>query len=974
MHSYLRALKLLVVLLVLTLSSFSAPSITSIILNSSDNSDTSGVNLTAYLNNVTGNNVTLVWDWRLNTMSNYLPNTPPASMAVILMPFEINTSNTSTGAIRDYSTKGNNATLGAGSASQTPNWTWDPTVGGGYSFDGVNDRIDFANPPDLNPNDSISYEIWINPRNYTNGGSADETGTYFLDRLFDNASQISLKARGGNWTLQYNYENTKVNENDLVTAAPIILNTWQHIIISRKMNNKLAFPSSTISIYVNGTDQGGVTIAQLIYPNPVRLGGHANLVAGTFFNGTIGAFNVYSVPFTSAQAAVFFNSSRPKYDLIHNSSLERDFKYPAGLLNYSVCVYPVNRTDEGNATCSNTVTVKRLDTLDDPASIPIVNLPDASMNRNFIKAFDTLDFLVSDINVVNFNRSYTYPASNYSVGWWEWDQSIHLKAEKWSNFQFSRNVILNFIDDQSLYGTGCIDWTGGGVSTISCTLNISAFPAYIDSAYRIAKMSNDTNFVNQTYISMAQYYNFFNNTRNDSSGLTACTTEESTYTTKYNLGVSPFSISTSQACVDTNVELTNAAQEIANLALRLNESSNYTKYSNEATNRKALINQYLWNSNVNRYQNLNRNTRGFIAHNGAETALYPLKASIPNSTQLAYVLSDLQNADLFNWGGNILYTAAKTDPDFTIDRAESYSSTGTSFRGDIWAPINFDVVKGLEDVGRQDLAAQLAYKTITLFNNDAGSSRGFSEYYIADTGAGTGSGNDGWTAATFISLITDDIFGVSYDASDNRVTVFPRVPSAWDGNTITLSNLTIPTTGDRLTVNITSFSSDRRTVRVFTQRPNGSDSSNHYNLTLYVPVPFDRSVSYLYFNGSTLVNSTGFNFSTVDLDGDGVTEAFVVNTTLSDVTFTVTAAPVVTRDSPRSIAVEKTIASYRYAQTQTNQTKNQTKPTTAPQPSTPTAPPTQTEIIQSSFDWTIIIVIIALAVVVFFIIRIWKPF
>ena len=57
------------------------------------------------------------------------------------MPFDTNVYTTSKGAVRDYSTYGNNGTLGEGAASYSPSWTTAGKIGGAYVFDAINDYI-----------------------------------------------------------------------------------------------------------------------------------------------------------------------------------------------------------------------------------------------------------------------------------------------------------------------------------------------------------------------------------------------------------------------------------------------------------------------------------------------------------------------------------------------------------------------------------------------------------------------------------------------------------------------------------------------------------------------------------------------------------------------------------------------------------------------------------------------------------------
>lgn len=84
-----------------------------------------------------GDALTNISDWRVNGVS----------MAVLNMPFDTYINTTATGAIRDYSTYGNNGTLGGGNVSRMPVWNSSCQVGGCYTFDGVSDYIQLPEPP-----------------------------------------------------------------------------------------------------------------------------------------------------------------------------------------------------------------------------------------------------------------------------------------------------------------------------------------------------------------------------------------------------------------------------------------------------------------------------------------------------------------------------------------------------------------------------------------------------------------------------------------------------------------------------------------------------------------------------------------------------------------------------------------------------------------------------------------------------------
>src|SRR3989344_3674199 len=130
-----------------------APTVTSATINST-NPLTNDTNQNLTIQTITGVSdvdneaVENITDWRLNNGTGY------TSFAVLNMPFETNISSNSSNLTRDYSTYGNNGTLGGGTSANMPTWNNSGMVGGAYVFDGVNDYVATA---DINAINGASH-------------------------------------------------------------------------------------------------------------------------------------------------------------------------------------------------------------------------------------------------------------------------------------------------------------------------------------------------------------------------------------------------------------------------------------------------------------------------------------------------------------------------------------------------------------------------------------------------------------------------------------------------------------------------------------------------------------------------------------------------------------------------------------------------------------------------------------------------
>lgn len=501
--------------------------------------------------------------------------------------------------------------------------------------------------------------------------------------------------------------------------------------------------------------------------------------------------------------------------------------------------------------------------LNNSNDVPALNLPEGSFNQNFAKAFDTLNLLIYEVKSDNGFQFYTKPGSSYD-GWWQLDQSLHLKAVKWTNVTFAQNVILNIKRQQAIDGTGCLrqQYASNSCKTV-LSPGYSSIPMYFYAVKEISDMTDNLSFVREAYESASAYYSWFiskkydwiDNKRTD-KGLAACVWEESIYSMSHNLR------EYNQICIDTNVHLVSAAEILASLAHRLNDTENETFFLKEAERRKDLITEHLWNNDTKRYQNLDR--EGWVSYHGVES-LYPLKENIAGKERTSYLLKDLQTDTIFNWGTYPLTTTAKTDSDYHIYFSETYNPE--AWLGNIWTLPNYDLIKGLKDSGRHDLAAELMYKTISLVSKEAGDESGFDEYFT-EAGEGKGSDNYGWTAAEFAVLIIEDLFGIHYAAEDNRITIFPHIPEEYDNQNISIGNIAIP--GNKLTVNISRFNGRYRDVSI------KLSDTGAYNFTLYIPLPYQNIVESLYLNNAKAEGEL------VDLDNDGEYEAMKIEGILDE--------------------------------------------------------------------------------------------
>jgi len=137
------------------------------------------------------------------------------------------------------------------------------------------------------------------------------------------------------------------------------------------------------------------------------------------------------------------------------------------------------------------------------------------------------------------------------------------------------------------------------------------------------------------------------------------------------------------------------------------------------------INEELWNGEETGY--LNKYWDGKFSKRMAPTSFYPLMARIPSPERARRIVErHVCKEDQF-WGEFVIPSISRKDPAFT---EQLY------WRGRIWPPINYLVYLGLKAYEMDDLAFELAKKSVLLFMNEWRTEGHCHENYNAITGEG----------------------------------------------------------------------------------------------------------------------------------------------------------------------------------------------------------------------------------------------
>lgn len=171
-----------------------------------------------------GDSVTNVFNWLKNNIST----------TVLLMSFDSNISSTSIGAIKDYSSYGNNGTLGNGTGGTEPSWNSTGKFGGSYFFDGTDDRILVNNSLSLHGNNTwtgLTVEAWVNPNSVA---TARGIVSMRIDAADSSYNMGFDGAGGGNQLFCGFYLNSSTSiaytEALATDTETLSADTWHHVV------------------------------------------------------------------------------------------------------------------------------------------------------------------------------------------------------------------------------------------------------------------------------------------------------------------------------------------------------------------------------------------------------------------------------------------------------------------------------------------------------------------------------------------------------------------------------------------------------------------------------------------------------------------------------------------------------------------------------------------------------------------------
>lgn len=376
-----------------------------------------------------------------------------------------------------------------------------------------------------------------------------------------------------------------------------------------------------------------------------------------------------------------------------------------------------------------------------------------------------------------FRYPYFAPGGDYGKQWWQLDASIALCGYKWFDQEFAEKAILNFIESQKEDGRICLwgyDTLPGG--TYKQINGVSSLPKIFDSAYHILKRTDNKELKTKTYNMFKKYLNWwFEKRQNKATGLITAMFEETfipylEYAGEY-------------APTDTNVEVCVGCRYTSYLARELGNIEDAIFFEKKEAEISASINKYLWNEEKGAYFPFSVKENKQIDCLMAST-FCPLRLSIATRDRKEKLIKFLCDHKYFNWDTRPITSVSKTDPLFTV--VEGAYIGNPCWSGSVWTLCNEMAIRGLKDSGENRIAGELALKTLRIFNHN------LTEFVDPLDGKGQGVKEYAWTAAQYVEIIIEVIFGISFDGKNKTVSISPTLSGELAEKSMSLCGVQIP--------------------------------------------------------------------------------------------------------------------------------------------------------------------------------------
>ena len=210
-------------------------------------------------------------------------------------------------------------------------------------------------------------------------------------------------------------------------------------------------------------------------------------------------------------------------------------------------------------------------------------------------------------------------------------------------------------------------------------------PLFAWAEYNIYHKIGNKKRIREVIPILERYYNWLERTFKDETGLYAVPLVATMTQNAPRKGV--------VYPVDFNTQQAANALYMAELGDILNDKEISFRYKRHYFSLKTRINNLMWNDADGIYYDLDKNSEQVKVKTIA--SFWPLLAELPNEARSEQLIEHLSNPETFG--------TENPFPTLAADE-EAFSERGIGFRGSVYPPFTFMVIKGLEKYGKYDLA------------------------------------------------------------------------------------------------------------------------------------------------------------------------------------------------------------------------------------------------------------------------------
>ena len=213
--------------------------------------------------------------------------------------------------------------------------------------------------------------------------------------------------------------------------------------------------------------------------------------------------------------------------------------------------------------------------------------------------------------------------------------------------------------------------------------------------------------------------------------------------------------------VDMSCQMVMQYHELALISRELGKPEKAAKFEGEAKTIGERINKWCWNEEDGFYYDVLADGTQFKKKTAC--GFWPMIAGIASPAQVRRMVAHLKDDKEF-WRPFVFPTLA-------ADEKEYNNPTGGYWRGAVWAPTNYAIIKGLEACGEEAFATEATEKYLAGMNT-VFQKRGtvFENYMPEKIEPSSGKGDFvGWTGCGPIVLLIENVLGFRPDGARNRL-------------------------------------------------------------------------------------------------------------------------------------------------------------------------------------------------------------